>query len=268
MTLEFVQRASEAAIALVLLQQCAEHLLPASALSRAGVRAQGDAARAGPSWMLPSLGIHRLVLPRALLALLLLSGVWPLLALTGLVLLAVATLLHFDGPYNGGSDRLGMLMLACLLVARLFPGGTFPEGAFPAGAFPEGTVPRMAFGYLALQLVASYFFAGWVKVVNPAWRSGEALRDVFAFSAYPVSESLRGWARWPRLLWAMSWGVMLLELAFPIALLHAHALWIALALTALFHLANALLFGLNRFLWTWLAAYPALLWFHQQLPLS
>jgi uncharacterized protein YhhL (DUF1145 family) len=79
---------------------------------------------------------------------------------------------------------------------------------------------------------------------------------------------LRGWARWPRLLRAMAWGVILLELAFPLALLDARLLWAALSLAALFHLANALLFGLNRFLWTWLAAYPALLWFQQQLPLS
>jgi len=35
---------------------------------------------------------------------------------------------------------------------------------------------------------------------------------------------------------------------------------IALAIGAAFHLANAFAFGLNRFLWAWLAAYPAL-WF-------
>ena len=243
--LALVQRASEAALALVLLQQCAEHLLPVP-----GART----SRLGT----PSAAL--LAALRVPLALLLLAGLQPLLALAGLAALALASLLRFEGPYNGGSDRLGMLMLACLLVARLFPEGPFPEG--------EGMVPRMALGYLALQLVASYFFAGWVKVVNPAWRSGEALRDVFAFSAYPVSESLRGWARWPRLMRAMAWGVMLLELVFPLALLHAYALWAALALAALFHLANALLFGLNRFLWTWLAAYPALLWFQQQLPVS
>ena len=34
----------------------------------------------------------------------------------------------------------------------------------------------------------------------------------------------------------------------------------ALALAAVFHTANACLFGLNRFLWAWLAAFPALIW--------
>jgi hypothetical protein len=33
-----------------------------------------------------------------------------------------------------------------------------------------------------------------------------------------------------------------------------------MALAACFHLANAALLGLNRFLWVWVAAYPALYW--------
>ena len=39
------------------------------------------------------------------------------------------------------------------------------------------------------------------------------------------------------------------------------------SLATLFHLGNALLFGLNRFFWIWLAAYPALLWFQQRVAL-
>jgi len=27
-----------------------------------------------------------------------------------------------------------------------------------------------------------------------------------------------------------------------------------------FHLGNACIFGLNRFFWVWLAAYPSILW--------
>jgi uncharacterized protein YhhL (DUF1145 family) len=107
--------------------------------------------------------------------------------------------------------------------------------------------------------------AGAVKIINPAWRSGRALVDVFLFSAYPVSESLRRYSNTPRMLLLASWMVMLLELLFPLSLLHHTALYTALALTAAFHLVNALLFGLNRFLWIWLAAYPSLLWLQQRL---
>jgi hypothetical protein len=123
----------------------------------------------------------------------------------------------------------------------------------------------MAFGYLSLQLILSYFISGWVKVINPDWRSGRALRDVFQFSAYPVSESLRQWSDSPRLLLSMSWGVILFELLFPFSLISSTSLTIALIITASFHFSNACLFGLNRFFWIWITAYPSILWFQQRI---
>ena len=140
---------------------------------------------------------------------------------------------------------MGLLILFCLTLAQLLPGRTLSEAAF---------------GYLALQLILSYFVSGYVKILNPEWRSGQALRDVFLFSAYPVSEGMRDWAERPRLLWVMSWAVILFEILFPIAFFLGDALILALIVAALFHLANAVLFGLNRFFWIWMAAYPSLLW--------
>lgn len=172
---------------------------------------------------------------------------WPLL---GLACLSLVMLGRFQGPYNGGSDRMGLLALWCVTLAHLLPWEKARE---------------LAFGYLGAQLVLSYFVAGWVKLRNPAWRNGEALRQVFAFSAYPVSESLRGWAARPRLLFVMSWAVIVFELAFPLTLVSAPTLMAGLALAAAFHLANACLFGLNRFFWTWLAVYPAIVWLQQRL---
>ena len=43
-------------------------------------------------------------------------------------------------------------------------------------------------------------------------------------------------------------------------LLSRQALFIGFSLGALFHFVNACRFGLNRFFWFWLAAYPSLLW--------
>ncbi|PVM82982.1 HTTM domain-containing protein [Caulobacter endophyticus] len=187
---------------------------------------------------------------RIVLCLLVLVGVaspWPLVALAGLSLLILQ---RFQGPYNGGSDRLGLLALWCVTLARVLPVEQWRE---------------LAFGYLGVQLMLSYFISGWVKIVNPDWRRGVALRQVFAFSAYPVAESLRGWAGRPRLLVAMSWAVMLFELAFPLTMISQPSLIVGLVVAATFHLVNACLFGLNRFFWTWLAAYPAILWLQQRL---
>ncbi len=227
MSLDLAIRLTEILLALALIQQSAEHLHPRS----------------------PK-GERPLFLTRIALCLPLLAGFQTAWACAALIVLSAFILKRFQGPYNGGSDRMGLLILCCLSLAHAVPVPQWRE---------------YAFGYLALQLVLSYFIAGQVKIVNPEWRSGRALQDVFLFSAYPASESLRGWARRPRVLRAASWAVMLFELLFPLALLSHTILIIALTMAAAFHLANACLFGLNRFFWTWLAAYPSVLWLHDRI---
>ncbi len=186
---------------------------------------------------------------RLLLAVLLIIGFQTVWTSALLLLLGLLMLLRFQGPYNGGADRMGLLILSCLCLVAIAPTQQWKE---------------VAFGYLAVQLVLSYFISGWVKLVNKDWRNGRALRDVFQFSAYPVSESLRRWVAYPRLLLLMSWAVILFELLFPLALLSTIGLLIVLVVAAVFHFANACLFGLNRFFWIWIAAYPSILWFQQR----
>lgn len=223
--MDLALRMTEILLALAFLQQSAEHILG-------------------------SCGSRLLFIPRAVLSSLLLAGLysqWALLALSAHSLL----ILHrYQGPYNGGSDRMGLLILYCLCLSRWAP---------------EGISQQAAFGYLGVQVVLSYFVSGQVKIVNPEWRSGRALQDVFSFSAYPVSESLRALADRPRLLWAASWIVMLFEVLFPLSILNSTVLMVFLALAATFHVANALLFGLNRFVWFWIAAYPSILWLQSRL---
>jgi uncharacterized membrane protein len=187
---------------------------------------------------------------RALAATCLIFDFHPGLSCGVLVVLHFLLLRRFAGPYNGGSDRMALLGATLLMLSYMLPTEYLRE---------------LALGYLALQVVLSYAISGWVKIVNPAWRNGRALLDVFAFSEYPVSENLRCLAAYAKLLFAASWAVMLFELAFPLALMSQRLLLIALAIGASFHLANACLFGLNRFLWIWLATYPSLLWLQARI---
>lgn len=194
--------------------------------------------------------------PRLVLSLLLLAaglgvaGLHPGWLILALVVNHLFILPFFNGPYNGGADRMSLLVLLCL-----------------AGAYnlPEPAWRELAFAYLGLQLLLSYFMAGWVKVVNPDWRSGRALRDVFLFSAYPAGENLRRWARRPAVLFAMSWAVIGFELTFPLTFLSQPTLIAGLVIAALFHGANACLFGLNRFFWIWICAYPSILWLQERV---
>ena len=225
MTLAGAIHWTEGLLACALIQQSLEHL--------GGVRAE-----------------RRLFLVRIGLCLLVVFGLgspWPLM---GLAVLSLFILERFQGPYNGGSDRMGLLALWCLTLSELMPTTALREAVF---------------GYLGLQIMLSYLISGWVKVRNRDWRSGRALADVFQFSAYPVSEDLRRWADRPRVMAAMSWAVMGFELGFPLAMALPVTLMTGLVIAATFHLANAMLFGLNRFFWTWLAVFPALVWLQGRL---
>jgi hypothetical protein len=187
---------------------------------------------------------------RLALSILLFFGFHVVIVETALFVLALILLHRFRGPYNGGSDTMSLLLLVCLWLSHVVPTGFWQE---------------VVLGYLSFQLTLSYFQAGWVKLTNSEWRNGRALGDVFAFSAYPVSENLRNLACSPRLMLIMSWLVILFELLFPVALVNQTLLFIALGIAAAFHLANAFLFGLNRFFWIWPGAYPVIIWFQQRL---
>lgn len=153
----------------------------------------------------------------------------------------------FKGPYNGGADKMILLALTCVVAAHYLPMG------------------EIALAYLAVQLVLSYMVSGLVKLKNPDWRSGQALFEVFSLSAYPQSGNLRTLGGRARFMRTGSWAVIGFEIAFPLALLTAQTTLAALVLAATFHTANAVLFGLNRFFWAWIAVFPALIWFQDRI---
>lgn len=185
-----------------------------------------------------------------ILSLLLFSGIGTVFAEAGLLFIAVVLLYRFQGPYNGGSDCMTLLVLLCIFLSHVMPTKFWQE---------------IALGYLAFQVLFSYFQSGYIKIINADWRSGQALSDVFALTAYPVSQSIRSWATSSRLIIAMSWVVIVFELAFPFSLLYQPLLIVALFVAITFHFANAWLFGLNRFFWIWPAGYPILFWFQSRV---
>jgi hypothetical protein len=132
---------------------------------------------------------------------------------------------------NGGSDTMTMQILLAAFVASLFPHSARMQYAAAA--------------YVAIQLVLSYFVAGVAKLKQHEWRKGRALPQFLGRTGSP---------------WLVrSWLVMLFECLFPVCLLSPTLTLAFLAFGSLFHLANFYYFGLNRFIFVWLAAYPALL---------
>lgn len=159
--------------------------------------------------------------------------------------------LRWRGSVNGGSDSMTLIALACVTVARL------------AGA--TAVVTTICLGYLALQTVASYLIAGVVKLRAPAWRRGSAL-CFFVEGAAPgplppwIQRPLRG----PLAARLVSWGLIGFEVLSPLALVAPEPAVTYCGFACCFHLLNTACLGLHRFLWAWLATYPAVIFLSQQ----
>lgn len=151
--------------------------------------------------------------------------------------------IRWRGSYNGGSDAMLLVVLLVVALARTAPGSELAAGAVAYGA---------------AQLVLSYFIAGASKLRDPAWRAGRALPILVALPHYRVPPAAARVLAHPIGTRALAWGMLLFELGAPLALVDARACVAVLAIAFAFHVANAVAFGLDRFLWTWLAAFPAL----------
>lgn len=167
------------------------------------------------------------------------GGLWFILTIVGWLESQFA-----DGLENGGSDtmtfwhRFGFVALGC--------------GAW-AGVDLSLSVAQV----LCAWVLASYLCAGLAKLRYRGWRNGEYLTAYLKYA--PRAEGQRLHRLPPHWMIALSWAVMLWECAGAILWLGPEFLGPWMLAAGLFHLANSWLFGLQRFMWAWLATYP-LLW--------
>lgn len=183
-------------------------------------------------------------------------SVWPLVLLTTTLL----TCIRFRGTYNGGSDAMTIVVLLGVSLAQLEHESLQVRDASMAATWAE----RVGLGYIAAQLVLSYFMAGVAKLRTRAWREGRALSKLLSAPQYGAPATLVALASRRPIALAASWLVMAFECAFPLTLvLGVGPCASMLALGLSFHVFNAYALGLNRFVWAWLSAYPALLLWSQ-----
>ncbi|HMG57658.1 MAG TPA: hypothetical protein VK601_29360 [Kofleriaceae bacterium] len=158
---------------------------------------------------------------------------------------SLAISIRFRGTYNGGSDAMLLVVMLALGIARSAP----DTGGAAAGL-----------AYVAAQLVLSYFIAGIAKLREATWRTGRALPLLVRTPHYRVPAWAAATLSRPAIARWAARSILAFECGFPLAFTHPAACTALLAAGAAFHLGNAIVFGLDRFLWTWLAAYPALIY--------
>lgn len=165
--------------------------------------------------------------------------------LATIALSSMVTSARFGGSYNGGSDSMTLQTALPLAI-----GAGFAQGSWSR---------EVCLAWIAFQLTASYWVSGWIKILRQEWRDGSVLQSILGFEQYGVPAIARDAMELPALRILAAWLVMGFELGFPIVFVINGAAPVVLVLGAIFHLANVWLFGLNRFFWAWLTAYPAVL---------
>jgi pimeloyl-ACP methyl ester carboxylesterase len=144
-----------------------------------------------------------------------------------------------------GTDQVSFLVQSAATIARA--GERRPQ-VVDAGLW-----------FIGMQAALSYGASGWAKLVNPAWRNGKALTGVMRTEAYGDPHVWRLFRKYPRAAEVLAAGVLALECLFPVVYLGKGRLAAPFVLSAgAFHLANARLMGLGRFVWAFGSMYPSL----------
>ncbi len=165
-----------------------------------------------------------------------------------LIIAATLVIMQSRQIYGGeGSDQMSLIISICLLTG----GGVFFNFVIMAG---------LIMWFIAAQSCLSYTAAGVAKLGSAKWRSGNATFEIFnttSHGSYPVAHFL---SRNHTISFVLSWSAMVFESGFAICLITPWPITAALLLMGVvFHLVNAIVMGLNSFLWIFIATYPAII---------
>lgn len=160
-----------------------------------------------------------------------------ILSLTSVVLGASGK----DG--RNGADQMSGLIFASLFLSLLST---------------NVLVWKAELWFLALQLNVAYLTSGILKLTKRGWWDGSYLLLAMRTRLYGNESVWRTFRKHPRLLRVTSKAVLLFECGFFITLLlPLRYSWPIFLAGILFHIANAVVMGLNTFVWSYLALYPA-----------
>jgi hypothetical protein len=257
-TVEQVQTICSVGVLIASLEQMTveKQFYPGRFLDRSVSVFAGSLSRA-LSGLLTSSRIVYFLLIRVLCAgILILAGVHQValpLWLTGLVagvLFASAVANNIAHPFGlDGSDHMNLVLLGSTAMAQLV--GTQVCG-------------HLALCFVAAQLVLAYVTAGVAKAFGWQWRRGSAVGRVLRTTSFGSPAFAAMLRRRPLTGKLLTWTVVLYEVFFPVAFIGPR--WVCIAMLCggvLMHSAIAVLMGLNGFLWSFVACYPAATYVHE-----
>ena len=151
---------------------------------------------------------------------------------------------RFRGSFNGGSDMMTFVALTGALVITL-------------GA--DERTQRLGLLYIAIHAIYSYAKAGFVKLRDDDWRNGTPLPSFLSRSLFTDIRRLGVMLRFrPAFTCALTWSIMCFELTAVALPFFPRFVGIYFTFAVVFHYAVYRAFGLNRFFWIWLTAWPSI----------
>jgi hypothetical protein len=138
-----------------------------------------------------------------------------------------------------GTDQMRMIVLAGLLWYYLTPGTRSGE---------------VALAFIAAECLLAYVTAGVIKVRDKEWRSGRALADVMRSEMFGHNAAT-GLLLQVRLAPTLAFAMLAFECTGWVLLFGGPlGVFLFVAIAATFHLGNAVVMGLDRFVWVFGAA--------------
>lgn len=148
--------------------------------------------------------------------------------------------IRFRGSFNGGSDMMSFVVLTGVLISLL-------------AKTPE--VEKFGLIYIGIHGMYSYFKAGIAKIRQKDWREGKAVQGFTNVSLYPEIRNLKMSSKMSLVL---GWLTILFELGIVSVLIFPKVIGLYFVLAIIFHLMVFASFGLNRFFWIWMCAWPSI----------
>jgi hypothetical protein len=179
------------------------------------------------------------------------GGIHPLVfaALSGVLLFTLMIFKVRTSYGMDGSDHMNIVIFIAVTLFFLSPAESFARTACVL--------------YIGLQSVLSYVVSGIAKTTGSEWRAGTAMVGIFNTHIYGHALAGRILRGRPVLGRVMCWGIIAFQLAFVLVLVvDERWMLVILFVGATFHIATALLMGLNSFVFSFIATYPAVIFLH------
>jgi hypothetical protein len=146
-----------------------------------------------------------------------------------------------------GSDQMNTVIFISFFIAYLF------HDAF---------LFKICLLFIALQSILAYVISGIAKFVSYKWKNGIAIRQIMNTKTYGHEKIATFLNKAPRSVNIfLCWNIIIVEtLFFTVVFLPHPYFYFFLIWGFAFHVYNALFMGLNNFLFSFLATYPAIIY--------